>query len=815
MTVVTDATADLRPLASTYRLQMHGGFTFDDAVKVVPYLADLGVTHLYLSPILGAVPGSEHGYDVIDHTQINKELGGRDGLLRLCEAAHAVSMGIIVDVVPNHMALVPPMWRNAPVWEVLREGRNAGRAHWFDVDWDALEGKFGLPVLGEPLADALAKGEITLGLGGREDGPAQGRPVARYYDHIFPLAAGSVGDDLESADVAKVLAQQHYRLASWREADDVLNYRRFFEVDQLVAVRVEASDVFEATHRVLLDLHHAGVIDGFRIDHPDGLADPAGYLEMLADHLKPGAPVWIEKILDRSETLPTTWQTAGTTGYDANAALSLALVDPHSAEEVARCWAWVGGTPDFDDVIEAAKTEAVEELLQPEVKRLHRLAVRVLPKHDDDDLKVAMAAILASFEVYRAYVRPGIEEPSADAMAHLDEAVQRAKRVEGRVEATIDALAKVFANPDTGVDDPAAAYDLAVRFQQTTGPVLAKGVEDTAFYRWHRMVALNEVGGHPSRGARPSTEPLATWGHNQVSNWPRGMTALSTHDTKRSEDVRARLLAISGDEAAWEACIRAAVELALEVWINPSAADLVMQTLLGVGEISQDRIDAYLTKALREAKVNTTWIKPNTEYEAAVLGIAHEAQSSGDLHDAIAAAIANSEGAIRAMILGQKLLQLTLPGVADTYQGTELVDLSLVDPDNRRPVDYQRRIEALARLDSGALPVDLYEEKLLVTAKTLRLRQQRFDVFGPAGSYRMLAGSEHVVAHVRGEQVASLAIRDPHYVAAHGFANHHVDLAPGLWVDEFTGRHIEVGEPGLPLAEAFAVAPIALLVRQA
>lgn len=815
MADVTDATADLRPLASTYRLQLHSGFTFDDAAKIVPYLAELGVTHLYLSPILTAVPGSQHGYDVVDHSQINRELGGREGLLRLSDAAHQYGLGIIVDVVPNHMALVPPMWHNAPVWEVLSEGKNSAKAHWFDVDWDYLDDEFGLPVLGAPLGEVLANGEITLDIGGPDDGLAEGRPVARYYDHIFPIAEGSVGDDLGSANVEKVLAKQHYHLASWKEADEVLNYRRFFEVDQLIAVQVELPDVFEATHRVLLDLHHAGAIDGFRIDHPDGLADPAGYLEMLADHLKPGAPVWVEKILDRNETLPTTWKSAGTTGYDANAALSLALVDPHSAEEVARCWAWVGGTPDFDDVIEMAKVEAVEELLQPEVKRLHRLAIQVLPKQDKDELKVAMAAILASFEVYRAYVRPGHEEPSPDAMSHLDDAVRRAKRASEGVDETIDALAEVLANPDAGVADPSAAYELAVRFQQTTGPVLAKGVEDTAFYRWHRMVALNEVGGHPSRGAHPSTQPLVEWAENQAMHWPQGMTALSTHDTKRSEDVRARLLAISGDEEAWGACIRAAVEMATQVWLSASAADLVTQTLLGVGEISEERLDAYLTKAMREAKLNTNWVEPDTEYEGAVIGLAHEAQTSGELHDAIEEAIAGSEQQIRSMILGQKLLQLTLPGVADTYQGTELVDLSLVDPDNRRPVNYRRRIEALARLDGGAAPADLSEEKLLVTARTLRLRASRFEVFGPDGSYRALKGSEHVVGHVRGEQVAALAIRDPHFVAEHGFENHHVDLPAGVWVDELTGRRVEVGEPGLPVDEAFAVAPVALLVKEA
>ena len=295
------STAERRPLTATYRMQLHAGFTCDDALAVLPYVDALGVSHVYLSPVLTAVPGSEHGYDVLDHTAVNPEIGGREALERLSAAAHERGMGLVVDVVPNHMALVAPLWRNAPLWQVLREGRESERAHWFDVDWDHLGGRFGLPVLGQPLEEVLAAGEITVGTGRDDEGPAAGQPVARYYEHVLPLAAGSEGlaDDLPA-----LLEAQHWQLGYWKDSADVLNYRRFFEVDQLVGVRVEEEDVFEATHAELLDLHHQGVVDGFRIDHPDGLADPAGYLAMLRERVRTGTPVWVEKILVGPELLP-------------------------------------------------------------------------------------------------------------------------------------------------------------------------------------------------------------------------------------------------------------------------------------------------------------------------------------------------------------------------------------------------------------------------------------------------------------------------------------------------------------------------------
>lgn len=813
---MTAAPADQRPVTATYRLQLHAGFTFADAADVVPYLATLGISHLYLSPVLSATPGSMHCYDVVDHSSINAELGGVQGLRNLARTAHGAGLGIVVDVVPNHMVLDAPQWRNAQAWSVLRAGRHSAYAHWFDVDWDALDGRFGLPVLGQPLSEALDAGELSLDTGRSDEGVAAGQPVIRYFDHVFPVAEGSLdgpGVEGDAQDVAAVLDRQHYRLASWREGDEVLNYRRFFEVDTLIGVRVEESDVFEQTHRVLIDLHHEGVIDGLRIDHPDGLFDPQGYLHTLAGHLRPGTPVWAEKILEDDENLPGEWECSGTTGYDGLSALSIALTDPDSAQAVSKAWARIGGTPDLDDVVDSTKRGTVEDLLGPEVNRLVRRAEQVFPDHTSDDLRDAISEILVKLRAYRAYVHPG-EEATLDAARRLDDAIRRASAAAPNLERLIRALGEVLADPDAGVHDPVAARDLCVRFQQTTGPVMAKSIEDTALYRWHRLIALNEVGVNPALGANAQMRVLHDWALHQQAHWPLGMTTLSTHDTKRSEDVRARLLAVAGDEQAWTECGRAAYEAREEHGIDGSAAHLIWQTLVGVGPINAQRLSAFLTKAIREAKLHTSWIKVEADYEGRVLACAEEMRTGGEAHDAINAAIERSEHQITALVLAQKVLQLTMPGLPDTYQGTEVVDLSLVDPDNRRPVDYARREAALARIDAGADPVGLSEMKLLITARALRLRRAMPEVFGAGGSYRPLHAGPHLLGHVRAERVATLTLRAPHGVSVDTLGGHRVELAAGRWVDELTGRELHIGESGLELTEAFRDAPVCLLVAQ-
>jgi len=782
---------------------MHAGFDLGAAAAVVPYLARLGVSHLYLSPVLQAAPGSQHGYDVVDHERISADLGGEEGLVRLSEVAHEHDLGIVVDVVPNHMALVAPEYLNRPLWQVLREGRDVATAHWFDVDWEHTGDRFPLPLLGAPLADTLAAGELVLD---KHDG----EPVIRYHDHVFPVAPGTEGDD-----VAEVLARQHYLLAGWREKDDVLAYRRFFDVDTLVAVRVELADVFDATHRLLVDLHARGVVDGFRIDHPDGLADPQGYLERLRD-VTDGAWVVVEKILEGEEALPTSWPCAGSTGYDALRAIQQALVPPTS-EALEAVWNdAVGSEVGLAEVQRRAKQEVVSGLLQPEVRRLTRVAVEAAAdagEHLDgaavERLTEALGELLVQMDAYRAYVRPG-EPVTDDAALRLGAAVERAHTTRPDLTAELVLLERLLL--DTGTDSD-SGRDLIVRFQQTCGPVMAKGIEDTTFYRWHELVALDEVGGDPALLEDPSVAALHTWARRQVTQHPGGMTTLSTHDTKRSEDVRARLLAAAGDPPAWRAAwepLRAAAD---RLGVDHPTAYLVLQTLVGTWPIEQERLAEYLTKATREAKRRTTWIDPVEGYESRVIELARGATEDAELRGAVTGLLESSAEAARATTLAAKLLQLTLPGVPDVYQGCESLDLSLVDPDNRRPVDHDDLGRRLAALDGGEAPRGLEDEKLLVTSRALRLRRDARELFvGPDAGYEPLRGTgPHLVGFVRGDRALTLATRWPTRLAAGGgWGEATVVLPKGSWTDVLSGRTVEGGE--VPVADLFADLPVALLV---
>jgi len=796
-----------RDVTGTYRLQLHAGFTFADAATQLDYLATLGVSHVYLSPILQAAPGSMHGYDVVDHSRISEELGGRGAFEQFATAAHSRGLGIVVDVVPNHMAISTPESLNPQLWELLRDGRDAATAHWFDIDWKAGGGRIGLPFLGKPLREVLEAGEITLDRSGDE-------PVLRYFDHVWPV---SVGTDT-TEDVAELLERQHYRLAHWRAKDDVLNYRRFFEVDTLIAIRVEQQDVFDATHALLLELGGHGLIDGFRIDHPDGLADPTGYLERLSDKRSRGTKVWIEKILEPGETLPRGWKCAGTTGYDALRVLQSALADPDAASTLHAAWTKTGGDPDYQHAVDVAKRQVISQSLQPELRRLTRRAAEALPQLAAERLREAIVELLVASPVYRAYVRPGHRTSS---VAHdlLDDAHAAAVRARPDLQTELDALLPLAL---LGDDSP-AALDFAVRLQQTWGPVMAKGIEDTTFYRWAEFIAMNEVGSDPSRVGESGVDELHTWATQQQSKWPFSMTTLSTHDTKRSEDVRARLLAVGGDPQSWQAISRASLTAAQSAGIDPRTAHFVWQTLLGVGPIDDERLTGYVHKALREASLKTTWTDQDPEYERKVVGFATSMSAGGPVRDAIDAAIAKNRNAIRSLTLGAKLLQLTVPGVPDIYQGTELVDLSLVDPDNRRPVDFDARAELLV-VDA---PTGTDGEKLHVVTTALRARRAHARVFGAESSYRpVVSSSEHLVGFTRSvpagrltgaigrggrETFMTLATRAPARLdRAGGWGEATVDLAAGEWRDHISGETFtSAGQ--LPVADVLDDWPVALL----
>jgi (1->4)-alpha-D-glucan 1-alpha-D-glucosylmutase len=806
-----------------YRLQLTPDFGFAEAAEIGEYLADLGVTHVYLSPVLEAVPGSLHGYDVTDHSRIRGELGGEEGFRAMAKRLRGFGLGIVLDIVPNHMAVPDNVALNRQLWSVLRDGRESSYADWFDVDWSAHDGRMLLPILG-------GRPETVLGdLRVEPDGGPDGEPTLRYFDHVLPLRPGTAG-----LPMAGLLEAQRYLLAWWRDAATDLNWRRFFNVSSLIGVRVEVPAVFDATHEVIVRLVAEGLVDGLRIDHPDGLADPRGYLARLAAATD-GAWVVVEKILETDETLPADWACAGTTGYDGLKLIDGLFLDPGGADPLTAEYArFVGlpgdddAAPRFADVVLAAKREVATGTLAAEVTRLARLLGDVLPGVTEEETRTVLVEVLAAFPVYRAYVHPG-EFPSAAAEAAVLEAVEAAR---GRLPRELRGLADDLGQAVLGLRRPAdGAGELVVRFQQTTGPVLAKGVEDTAFYRWSRLLALNEVGGDPGQfGVAPGA--FQAQAQRLAGAWPFTMTTLSTHDTKRQEDVRARLAVLAEIPGRWGSQVGE--------WHERTAADrvvgetaaavdrdteyLIWQTLVGAWPIGNDRLAGYLTKAVREADRHTSWAVQDAAYEAAVLGLAARALDDPGLSASIGEFVAEVAGDALANSLGAKIVQLTMVGVPDIYQGCELSGLSLVDPDNRRPVDFAHRRALLADLDANRLDpaAGLDAAKLLVTARALRLRRARPQWFD--GGYTPLAAvgpaADHVVAFARGGpdtggSAVTVATRLPVGLRGRGgWADTALPLAGWAprWVDVLTGAVF----PGdnLLLGDVTGVLPVALLVPE-
>ena len=649
----------MRLPASCYRLQLSPAFTFDDARRVAAYLRDLGVGDMYLSPIMAARPGSEHGYDVCDPSRVSPDLGGAEALERLAAELHRLDMGLLVDVVPNHMAADH---RNPWWWDVLLHGREARWAHVFDIDWDApgADGLLVLPLLGSPRADAVADGSLRLV---QEDGEER----IAYYDARYPVAEGTGGGDLE-----RVLAAQHYRLEDWRTG--VPNYRRFFDIGDLPAVAVEHDDVFAATHAEVVRLVREGIVTGLRIDHIDGLADPAGYLERLRGATG-GAYVVVEKILSRDESLPPEWATAGTTGYDFLALAGGVFVDPDGEARLHAAHRRATGMPDrFEDIAVRAKGDALDELLAPDLARV----VRSAPAGVDP---AAVRELTVELDVYRTYVRDG-----AASAADADRLRAAGERAGGEAAA----LAAAIARPG------AELRPFVGRWQQLTGPAAAKGVEDTALYVDAAFLARNEPGCAPDW---PYTDAAEL--HARLAERAGGhpLNATSTHDTKRSEDVRMRITALSELAGEWEEAFARWHERNAPLRRRPDAAPdaneewMLYQTLVGAWPIDIGRVRQFAQKALREAKVHTSWEAPDEAYEADVTAFAEAILDSPEFTDDLAA-FAGRAAAIGARnSLGLLVLKLAAPGVPDVYWGNEDWDLSLVDPDNRRPVDFAGRAE--------------------------------------------------------------------------------------------------------------------------
>ncbi|GGM49711.1 malto-oligosyltrehalose synthase [Longimycelium tulufanense] len=766
------------PPSATYRLQLGPLMSFRDAAALADYLVELGVGALYVSPVLQAAPGSTHGYDVTDPTQPSEALGGEDGWRLLTARLGQRALGLVVDVVPNHMGVgdapANPWW-----WDVLREGRGSEYAHFFDVDWDS--GPLLLPVLADDGdGEAVALGDLRV----------EGDCLV-YRDHRFPVAPGT-----GNSDPRRVHERQHYRLVSWRRGNRELNYRRFFDITDLAAVRVEDPVVFAATHATLLRWVEDGAVTGLRIDHPDGLADPGGYVRRL----RSSAPdVWlvVEKILGVDEDLPASWPVDGTTGYDALREVCGLFVDCTGEESLTNLYVAECNDLDPRRLSWECRIMVASRVLRAEVRRIAAL----LPNLDRERTEEAVVAVLASFPVYRSYLPEG--------RGYFEEAVMTARQARPEFAVEIDAVADAaLAVPDG---------ELARRIQQTSGMVMAKGIEDTLLYRYPRLVALNEVGGDLLRFGVEVTE-FHQRAAARAAGWPHTMTALSTHDTKRSEDVRARIAVLSELADEFSALVRRwSARCALP---EPTLNLLGWQTLLGAWPIGIERLREYLLKAAREAKLGTSWTDRNADFEAAVANWPVEVHEDEDLLSEVAAFASRLQQPGWSNSLGQKLLQLAGPGVPDIYQGTELWDFSLVDPDNRRRVDFDERRRLLARIADGWLPPvdETGAAKLLVTTRVLRLRRNRPELFH---GYRPLwaegVAARHVVAFARGPAAELVAVATRLSVGLARSGGWRDTLLPlpwgsGRWVDVLSGRAVAPATP--PLAELLVDYPVALLLRE-
>ncbi|MEI4281144.1 malto-oligosyltrehalose synthase [Klenkia terrae] len=760
--------------SGTYRLQFHADFTLDDGAAVVGYLADLGVSHAYASPLLRSAEGSNHGYDTTDHAHVDEARGGRPALERLVAALHERGLGLVLDLVPNHMGVddahAAQWW-----WSLLELGQDSPHAHAFDVDWDFGGGRVRLPVLGS--ADDLAELSVSDG-------------ELRYYEHRFPVAPGTDGGTPQ-----EVHDRQHYELVDWRRADADLNYRRFFAINTLAGLRVEDERVFEATHALVREMLAAGWVDGLRIDHPDGLADPGQYLDRLAE-LSGRRWTVVEKILEPGEDLPGGWATAGTTGYDALAEVDGVLVDPAGEPALTALDTEVTGHPvDYAELVHGTKREVTDGILGSEVARLARL-VGDLPGVPAEQVSQALAELLACFDVYRTYLPAGRE--------HLDSTVAAVRERRPDLTAAVDGLHPLLATPHT---------ELATRFEQTSGPVMAKGVEDSAYYRWSRFVALNEVGGDPTRFGLPVADFHAAQ-DRRAEQRAASMTTLSTHDTKRSEDVRARLAVLAELPGEWAGLVRG--WLTRHPLADRPLAHQVWQNLVGAWPLTPERAHAYAEKAAREAGTSTTYTAVDEEFEASLHAMVDAAFEDPTTRAEIDAFVERIAPYGWSNSLAQKLLQLTMAGVPDVYQGTELWDFSLVDPDNRRPVDYAQRRALLAELEAGTVPaVDATgAAKLLVVSRALRHRRDSPEAFAGYTAVEVAGpAADHAVAFDRGG-VVTVATRLPVRLAADGgWRDTALQLPHGGWRDLLTGTRVVSDARGAQLAEVLDALPVALLVK--
>ena len=881
---------------STYRLQLHAGFTFDDAAQVADYLKALGISHVYCSPYLQAIAGSTHGYDVVDPERPNEELGGEDGHSRFCQRLKELGLGQVLDIVPNHMALGQ---QNRYWWDVIENGPSSRYATWFDIDWQSaevkLQNKVLIPVLGDQYGRELSAGRIKLEYTGE-------RFQARYGDNLFPVAPRSLSNLLSkaaeyahsdtlhfiagsfarlpspelsnrgdasarhrdktviyrmlkqlckeqpevSAAISRgvdelnhemdtlddVLNQQSYRLAFWRTADQELGYRRFFDVNTLIGLRMEREHVFEATHCRVLQWIESGVLDGVRVDHPDGLRDPQQYFERLR---KRAPDAWIvgEKILAPGEFLREGWPIQGTSGYDFMNVCNRFLVHGEGLLELTKIYREFTSEPvDFGEIAQQKKKMVQQEALGSDINRLASLFVEICESNRDrrdytrSEIRRALREVASRFPVYRTYVVADRDRIMDEDLTYIDLAVTRAKEGRQDLDAGLfDFIADVLTLRVRGKMES----EFLMRFQQFTSTVMAKGVEDTAFYCFNRMVGLNEVGNDPGRDGISAEEFHGYFTKMQATH-PLTMTTLSTHDTKRADDVRARLATITEIPGRWRAALnrwsRMNARFRTGSLPDRNTECFLYQTLIGAWPITKDRLIAYMEKAAREAKQQTSWTQQNKEFEDALRNFIERILESQEFIAELEGFVGRVLRAGRVSSLAQTLVKCTAPGVPDTYQGSELWDLSLVDPDNRRPVDYELRRMILSELQAGIQAEEIMGRissnddagmpKMWVIHKALSLRREHPEWFGAEAAYTPIfaEGSrrDHFAGYLRAEKVAIVI---PRWTIKLGdsWASTTLELPQGSWKNVLTGDAVRGGR--LRVQALLQRFPIALLTKEA
>lgn len=877
---------------STYRLQLHAGFTFEDACAVADYLRRLGISHVYSSPYLQAAPGSMHGYNVVDHQKVNVELGGEEGLERFIARLKELGLGQIVDIVPNHMANAP---QNRYWWDVLENGPSSPYATWFDIDWHSaevkLQNKVLIPVLGDQYGRVLGAGQIQVNQN-------DGRFEVAYFDNVFPVAPRSLGGPLtraaeyagnatlsfiadslarlpapESTDSPTValrhrdkkiiyallhrlceehpealaaiartfrelnrdpdaldefLNLQNYRLAYWRTADQELGYRRFFDINTLIGLRVERAHVFEATHGRILAWLKSGDLDGVRVDHPDGLRDPEQYFERLRERA-PDAWIVGEKILQPGESLRANWPIEGTTGYDFLNACNSLLTFGDGLLELTAIYSSATGEPtDFAAIAHEKRLNIEHEALGSDVNRLATLFVAICENNRDRrdytraEIRRALREVAAGMPVYRTYVVSERDQITDEDRAAIDHAVAEAKKQRTDLDPElIDFMGDVLALRARG----GLESEFLLRFQQFTSPVMAKGVEDTALYCYNRMIGLNEVGGAPDSNGL-SIEEFHDFCRQRQQTHPFTMNTLTTHDTKRGEDVRARLDVLSEMPSRWRSAVnrwmRMNAQFKTAKLPDRNTEYFLYQTMVGAWPIDGERLNAYMEKATREAKQETSWTQQNQEFEQALRSFIDRILASQSFIAELESFLAQVIPGGRINSLAQTLLRYTAPGVPDTYQGSELWDLRLVDPDNRGPVDYALRQAMLERLENGLEAAEILRgmdsglPKLWVAYRSLQLRREHPEWFGAEAAYDPLyaegSKKDHVVAYLRAERVAIVVPRWNAKLGA-GWSATTLTLPQGRWTNLLTGATLAGGQVRLQtLLEHF---PVALLTQEA